>query len=339
MESGNYNEALTLSGIRELETIKTAFNSMIVTIQKRFTRLEIDKDALKSQLEESIVSLNSLKIQSDLQREEISKLKNKLNFAFEKVDDQNKRLADNTYYAQRIENILLPSKQKLNKLLSKHFVYYKPKNIVGGDFYWATEIENKTIIVCGDCTGYGVSGAFMSVLGISMLNDIIKQSRITKIELIVESLRRQLTEALLSSELNIVKDGIDVSVISIDKLKSKIQYVGANSPIIHFHNGTQEIKKGNKHSLASFEEELGKYHVEEFDYQIGDMIYMFTDGYQNQFGGEQDKKFMGKRLKNLLSRIHNLPVEEQEQLTKHTIEDWMKTSKQTDDILVIGLKL
>ncbi len=339
VEAGNYNEALTLSGVRELETIKNTFNAMTSTLQKRFTRLEVDKDALKSKLEEAIAIENSLKIQSDLQRDEILKLKNKLELAFKKVDDQNKRLANNTYYAQRVENILLPSKQILNKLLNKHFVYYQPKNIVGGDFYWATEIEGKTLIVCADCTGSGVSGAFMSVLGISMLNEIIKQRRITKIEVILENLRRQLTEALISSELNIVRDGIDISVISIDKIKSKIQYVGANSQIIHFHEGKQEVKKGNKHPLAGFDEELENYQIQEFEYQIGDMVYMYTDGYQNQFGGEQDKKFMGKRLKNLLTRIHNLPVEEQEQLTKHTIEDWMKTAKQTDDILIMGIKL
>ena len=339
VEAGNYNETLNFSGIKELEAIKKVFNAMTLTLQKRFTRLEVDKENLNDRVEELTTAENSLKIQSDLQREELSKLKRKLNLAFDKVDEQNKRLADNTYYAQRIENLLLPSKQELNNLFGKHFIYYKPKNIVGGDFYWATETNEKTIMVCADCTGHGVSGAFMSVLGISILNNIVKERKISKVNLILESLRAQIIDALISSELNIVRDGIDIAVIAIDKLNNKVSYVGANSPIIHFHNEQLNFKKGMKQSLGGADENHKEYVVEEFDYQIGDMIYMFTDGYQNQFGGDQDKKFLGKRLRNLLSRIHNLPIEEQEQLTKHTIEDWMKTSKQTDDILVLGLKL
>ncbi len=179
----------------------------------------------------------------------------------------------------------------------------------------------------------------MSVLGITLLNEIVKEKNINKISDIMESLRVQIIESLLSSQSNIVRDGIDIAIIGINKIKHEIQYVGANCPIIHFEGDELITHKGNKSSLGLDTEKLDRFEAETFKYGIGDMLYLYTDGYQNQFGGDQDKKFMGKRLKNLFSRIHNLPVEEQEELMNATIEDWMKTSKQTDDILVIGIKL
>lgn len=339
IKAGNYNQALNISGVKEIEIIKNSFNSMSLALQKNFTRLEVDKDKLNSLVNELSNTESNLKTQSDLQREEINKLKSKISLAFEKIDDQNKKLADNTYYAQRIENLLLPSKQTLNDQLGKNFVLYKPKQIVGGDFYWSYQLEDWTILICADGTGHGVSGAFMSVLGITLLNEIVKEKNINNISDIMESLRVQIIESLLSSQSNIVRDGIDIAIIGINKIKHEIQYVGANCPIIHFEGDELITHKGNKSSLGLDTEKLDRFEAETFKYGIGDMLYLYTDGYQNQFGGDQDKKFMGKRLKNLFSRIHYLPVEEQEELMNATIEDWMKTSKQTDDILVIGIKL
>jgi serine phosphatase RsbU (regulator of sigma subunit) len=336
---GSLNERSDTSGSKEVLQLVGGFNQMTENLRRYFYDLEKTVKEDKVLATDHIGEIQIQKDQIRTQREDLLKANKGVKASYRKIEEQNKLISDSIHYAHRVENILLPTRNHLVEALRDYFILYKPRNVVGGDFYWAVEVNGKSVVACADCTGHGVPGAFMSIIGITMLNKIVKEQHVLDPSDILEKLRVGVIGALLSTEEHIVRDGIDISIAVIDHNAKHIEYVGANSPIVLVQDEEIKFFKGSKQSLGSSSDDLKPFKKELIKYNPGDAMYLFTDGYQDQFGGDQDKKFMVKRLRNLFLRVHELPVAEQKDIINSTIEDWMMNSKQVDDMLIIGVKL
>jgi serine phosphatase RsbU (regulator of sigma subunit) len=254
---------------------------------------------------------------------------------------KNKEITDSIKYAKRLQEAILPPDNQVKKILPDSFVLYKPKDIVSGDFYWVEEWGNTILVAAADCTGHGVPGAFMSIVGNNLLREAVNVYGLTKPFLILNSLNKNISKILhQTEELSSVKDGMDIALISIDKTTNKIEFAGAyNSLWIVRENKLIEVQ-GDKHPVGAFVgEELKQFTHKEFSAQQGDILYLFTDGYADQFGGSKGKKFKYKQLQELLLLNSNKPMTEQRELLNATIEDWRGNLEQVDDILLLGIKI
>ena len=256
------------------------------------------------------------------------------------ITAQKKELTDSINYAKRIQTALYPQKRFINSILSNYFIYYKPKNIVSGDFYWLTEKNGIKIIAIGDCTGHGVSGAFMTMLGITFLNEIVSQDMVLNPNIILEKLRTHVVQALNQpgKEYNSL-DGMDIALCIIDMKNMKLQYAGANNPLLLVRDKNMQIITADKMPIGIETETLLPFTNNCMDIKIGDVLYMFTDGFRDQFGGPENKKFMINRFYKLLFNIYENEMNEQKEILDKTLFDWMNGDEQIDDILVMGVKI
>ena len=276
---------------------------------------------------------------------EIYRLKHiELKTAYDEVDKKNTEITDSINYAKNIQLALLPSNDYIDEILPERFILFKPKNIVSGDFYWINKIEDEIIIVAADCTGHGVPGAFMSMLGISFLNEIVNKNDITQPNFILDDLRKMIVESLNQSNKTI-SDGMDLALININNKTLKLEYAGAFNPLLIFRQNI-ETKEYELIQIKADRMPVGKYMIEKpfennlFQLQKNDTIYMFSDGYQDQFGGEKGMKFKSKRFKELLNDIQTKTMKEQKEILNKTIIEWQgDKEEQIDDIIIIGLKI
>ena len=258
---------------------------------------------------------------------------------------QNKSITKSILYASRIQKATLPTSKSLHSYLPNNFILYLPRDIVSGDFYWSHKIQDKIFISAADCTGHGVPGAFMSMLGITLLNEIISKLSYNELQpnIILNNLREKLIQALRQSEQDsATSDGIDLAFCMIEPEKKIISYSGAQNELIHIRNGklTDYIADGMpigvsvKNNYTSFKNTI-------IEYQKEDVIYMFSDGYVDQFGGPEKrrKKFMVKRLRELFLEIYDKSSEEQKSILLEKHLEWKGNNKQLDDILVMGIRL
>ncbi|TAF67423.1 MAG: hypothetical protein EAZ55_03665 [Cytophagales bacterium] len=258
------------------------------------------------------------------------------------IEAKNESILESIYYAQTIQEAILPTEDELNNIFKNYFVFFQPRDIIGGDFYYAQQYEDKIFIIVADATGHGVPGAMMSMIGNTMLNEIIVQKRIEMPHLILEKLHQNIQEAL-KQEGNQNKDGMDVAAITIHLQTQTLYFAGAKRPLIISQQGNllkiegDKISVGGYHLKAKDQETLFKLH--QHNYQTSDLLYIFTDGYADQFGGEDDKKFLSTRLYNLLKKMATLPMQEQKQMLISHFEDWRGYQQQTDDVLVVGVQL
>ncbi len=250
---------------------------------------------------------------------------------------QKKHITDSINYAKRIQIALLPTIELFSDKI-EHFVMYRPLDIVSGDFYWVNNIDNKQIIIAADCTGHGVPGAFMSMLGVTMLNEIINCKRVFEPDKILNLLREDIISSLKqSNEEDRVKDGMDMAISVIDYKNDKLHFAGANNPLCLIREGEIHTYKGDKMPV-SIHYKMKPFTSHEIDLKKGDCLYMFSDGYGDQFGGTKQKKFMVKNLKNkLLEHSHLQMLKQGEKLTE-IFEEWKGDSPQVDDVILIGLR-
>jgi len=224
--------------------------------------------------------------------------------------------------------------------LNDSFIIYLPKDIVSGDFYSFSQKNDKVIIAAADCTGHGVTGAFMSMIGTSVLNQIINENGVTEPAQILKNLNAGIIDALKQSEgEKEIHDGMDIALCSLDLKNSTLKYAGANRPLWIFKNGEMTMIKPAKSAIGGYQsarkEEFSQH---EIPVSKGDTIYLFTDGYADQFGGPEGKKFLSKRFREILKEIQPLSMSEQQKFLLKAFHDWKGNVGQVDDVLVIGVR-
>jgi serine phosphatase RsbU (regulator of sigma subunit) len=325
--------------------------------------IETQRDQLEIQNEK----LYQAKEEIEAQRDEIEAQRDQVMLQYDVISEQNREITDSIHYAKRIQNAILPTPEFRQKLLKEHFILFKPLNIVSGDFYWMASLENRTIVVTADCTGHGVPGAFMSMLGAAFLNEIINKEYITHTGVILRRLRKQVIDALQQKGAEMEqKDGMDIVICSIDFSTMTLQFSGANNPLYIIRQKsmpainiavelykTQDLEDYILYEIRpdnmpiAIHVKMDKFATHEIKLEQEDSLYMFSDGFADQFGGPKGKKFMYKHFKELLLSIQKKSMNEQAEILDQTIEDWKsytdnhsgKKFEQIDDISVLGIKI
>lgn len=255
------------------------------------------------------------------------------------LEMRDKNITDSLIYAQRIQEALLPSEEYFRSHFSDSFILFKPKDIVSGDFFWIGEKENKVFVVAADCTGHGVPGALMSMIGLEIIEKTINEDKIELPSQILSVLNKGL-EKTFSREKNIgtiIRDGMDIGLCVIDTKSKKLNYAGAFFPLYLIRNGSIIEIKGDK-IIIGMNPDGVSYNDSEIDLKEDDILYIFSDGYVDQFGGSENKKFMYRRFRYLLLTIHQFPVNDQKAILDENIKTWIGRNEQVDDIMVIGFR-
>jgi len=266
--------------------------------------------------------------------------------AYDEIDIQraelqlrNKDLTDSLNYARRIQAALLPAEHHINKIFSDYFIYYRPKHIVSGDFYWFSERNGKYFIAAADCTGHGVPGALMSMIGLELIQKIITGMKVDDSDQILLTMNRELESAFFREESGkaLIRDGIEMSICVIDRRTREMEFSGAFLPVYIVRDDKLiEIKGDKKNVVQSFA--MVSFNRSTFRLQKGDILYLFSDGYADQFGGPENKKFMYRRLRHLLLTISKYPLPDQERIIDETIASWMGGHDQIDDMMILGVR-
>ncbi|MBC7861641.1 MAG: SpoIIE family protein phosphatase [Bacteroidia bacterium] len=256
------------------------------------------------------------------------------------LEEKNHEIIDSINYAKRIQQARLPKKEDIYSALSNSFVLFKPKDIVSGDFYYFHKKNALIFIASADCTGHGVPGALMSMVGSEKLEDAVSQTNDTSI--ILNILNKGIKTSLRQSEhTESTRDGMDIAICAINLESRIVKYAGANRPLWIIRNGASIVEeiKATKAAIGGITEDKQKFDSHELQLMEGDTIYLFTDGFADQFGGLSGKKLMTKKFKEILLKIQGMQLNEQEQFLDGFIENWKAGTEQVDDILVIGLRL
>ena len=274
----------------------------------------------------------------------LHKEKEKIDRVKKEIEYRHNEVTKSINYAQRIQKALLPGEETFKTCRYEHFIFWSPRDIVSGDFYWIKQIGDYTAIVVADCTGHGVPGAFMSVLGISFLNDIFGRNKIYPANEVLEKMRRMMKNSFHyngNTKKFKSSDGIDMALAIIDNKNLKLDFSGANNPLYIIRNGELIILKATRNPIGNYPFEK-PFVSEQFDLQKNDRIYMFSDGFIDQFGGKKGRKFLKKNFQRLLLHIakENLPMEEEKEVLEIALHQWKGNKyQQVDDILVFGLKI
>ena len=330
------------------------FSKAFKEAERYSTRLNFHNRNLERMVKERTSEIENQKtellVQSSIIQDALDDIIGKNQEIIAQRDDLKTKSEDITsslVYAKRIQTAVLPNESDMQNLLPDHFILYKPKDIVSGDFYWMAEKDNCVYIAVADCTGHGVPGAFMSMLGIAILNEIINKKGIEGSNELLEELRTQLKKVLgqtgMSDEQ---KDGMDIGLAILDRETNIMQYSGAYHSLYLFRKekmvGEEEnemvIIKGNRQPVGVFPKET-PFTKSEINLCEGDVFYMFTDGYESQFGGDRGEIFKIRRLKELFKNIYELPMLDQKYELENVYEQWRTNNEQVDDILILGVKI
>jgi serine phosphatase RsbU (regulator of sigma subunit) len=271
------------------------------------------------------------------QKEVVDEKNKSLEVAYKHIEEKNTEILDSIRYAKRIQEAILPPQKLVKSYLENSFILYKPKDIVAGDFYWMHVTESKVLFASVDCTGHGVPGAFVSILGFNGLNRCVKEFGLTQPAAILDKLCEIVDEAFSKSEADI-KDGMDIALCSYDHKNSTLEYSGAGNSLYH-------IREKNLTEYSADKQPVGKYAYRKrftnhtVELKKNDAIYIFTDGYADQFGGPKGKKFKYSQFEKLLVAIHDKSMEEQREILNGTIDEWRGELEQIDDICIIGVRI
>jgi tetratricopeptide (TPR) repeat protein/serine phosphatase RsbU (regulator of sigma subunit) len=310
-------------------------NQVNKVLAEQNDKIELTYKALA--IKNSEIQLQKEEIEA--QRDNIEKQRSDLEVKNSLIAKKNDDITASIKYAQRIQAAMLPSLDKIKQVLPDSFVIFKPRDMVSGDFYWFRQVEDKIIIAAADCTGHGVPGGFMSMIGNDSLNEIVDKRNITEPDLILNELHQSIRKVLNQQETE-SRDGMDIVICVIDTPTKTLQYAGAMNPLFVIKQGELKVIQPNKTPIGGLQQEAARVFTKHtIDISQPTSIYLASDGYQDQFGGPNDKKFMVKRFKELLLQIHQLPADNQKQILENTLQDWMGEEKQIDDILVIGLNV
>lgn len=255
------------------------------------------------------------------------------------VELKQQEILSSIYYAKRIQNALLTSENYFRKRLQDFFILYRPKDIVSGDFYWGLEHKGLFYLIVADCTGHGVPGAFMSLLNISILNELIIERGITRPDLILNEARKEIIRSLNPEGGDESKDGMDCILCAFDLKKGKLQYACANNSFYLIRENAVILSETDKMPVGLSHDNEKSFTLHEMEFKKNDMLFLITDGYADQFGGPKGKKFKHKQLQDVLLRIGNLSTDDQKKELSSEFEKWKGHLEQVDDVCVIGIKM
>ncbi len=318
-----------------------AFAAIYTFIKVRTKNLEHAKLMLETQVAERTAEVVK-------QKEEIEQKNEKLSYAYieieknrDEIAEKNKDITDSIHYAKRIQDAILPMKQDMQAVIPDSFIFFRPRDVVSGDFYWFSVVSNTLVLASADCTGHGVPGAFMSMIGVTLLNQIVKDSGITTTAMALSELDKGIKAALKQSgeEEKEMHDGMDIALCAIDLEKKMMQYAGALRPLYLVRKGELMEFRADKFSIGGYYKGQKKFTNHSISLQKGDSVYLFSDGYVDQFGGPEGKKFMTKKLKEMLLKIQSFSMHEQEKIIIETIDRWKGSLEQIDDLLFMGLRV
>jgi phosphoserine phosphatase RsbU/P len=333
-------------------------SDMAMTIRQAIRSYEQDFE-LESKNQE-LAELNaSLEAKVEVRTQELNKILAEVQEQHKIILDKNRDITSSIYYAKRIQTAILPNEEQMQACLGEHFVFYRPRDIVSGDFYWCEVVEpkpiyeedaisgnrifqgvqnEKIVVAAVDCTGHGVPGAFMSMVGNDMLNNIVIQNGIVSPEQILYQLHKGIRSSLRQKSSQIY-DGMDITICVIDREARTLEFAGAKNPIIIIQDGQITQIKGDKWGVGGHiigTERVYQKHI--IDISQPTYVYMFSDGFQDQFGGKDDRKFLIANLRKLLYEIHLMPFNEQKLRLDKILHNWQGEERQTDDILIVGFK-
>lgn len=352
---GNYKEAYDLFQqykiindtiaskdiINELNTIKTKYDTEKKQKEIELLKVSANKDKI---VKISLMAGALLLLVLAFLMFNRYRLKEKTNKLLEEqnaiISEKNKDISDSINYAKKIQEAIFPSDVEIAKVFPKHFILSLPKDVVSGDFYWFTQADNLKIFVVADCTGHGVPGAFMSMIGNTLLNQIVVERKILRPDLILNELRKEIIKSLKQGEDSKSRDGMDLSLICLNSETNVLQVACANNPvwIIKEDGALLEIKP-DKQPIGYVSSTPQEFSLNTIQLQKGDIVYQFSDGYADQFGGEKGKKFKYNQLKELLLNMKGFEMAQQLETLSSSFEKWKGSLVQIDDVLVTGIKI
>ncbi len=326
----------TIKALQEKESLISNQNKILEEkVNKRTEEIQAKNQLLENQNQEIILKNQEI----GEQRDALAQKSEELVETLDELKFKNQEVISSINYAQRIQNAMLPQPEEVASILPQSFVLFKPKDIVSGDFYWLLKKEHKTIIAVVDCTGHGVPGAFMSMIGNDLLNEIVGFRQITKPDLILNALHEGVRKVLRQEETQ-NNDGMDMSICVIDTQNNILEYAGAKSPMVYINQGHLSFIRGDKLPIGGSQGPASRDYTRRIlQFEEGDMFYLFSDGFQDQFGGPEQKKFMIKHFRELLHSIHEMPITQQKNTLNKVLDDWKGNQKQLDDILIFGVRL
>jgi tetratricopeptide (TPR) repeat protein len=293
----------------------------------------------KQMVDEKNFMLNQQNEEISTQRDEITAQRDLVTLQKEEIEFIHNEVSQSINYATRLQSAILPGFEIIKDFVSDHFVLYKPKDKVSGDFYWWSVVEDHLIIAVADCTGHGVPGAFMSMLGTSFLREIVVKEYMTNPGIILKRLRKEIIHTLKQKgTAGEQKDGMDMALIAINKDNLESLFAGANNPLYLLRNGELIEIKGDKMPI-SIHLRMEPFKNNNIKLEKGDCLYLFTDGFADQFGGPKNRKFMYKQFKDILLLNCNKPMSEQKEIIESAFDNWRGEGEQIDDVTVVGIKI
>jgi len=334
--------AMALGGIVFVLVLLTISTRAYFLKQKDNQILAKQKDEISEKNKELSMRNDEILAQRDeieAQRDEIEAQRNMVFKQKEQIEQTHHEISSSIDYAMRLQDAILPGPALLEEHFSGHLIFYRPKQKVSGDFYWWTRLGDSLIIAVADCTGHGVPGAFMSLLGASLLKEIVNREGITNPGQILDRMREEVITALnQKGTTGEQKDGMEMAVLSIEPGTLQCRYAGANSPLYQLRRSKLSIYRPDLMPI-SYYEDMHPFETVQIPLQAGDQLYLFSDGYADQFGGERRKKFKYKSFRQVLTEHADLSMSRQQQVLSDIIREWQGKNEQTDDMVIIGIRI
>ncbi|GAB4125410.1 MAG: hypothetical protein OHK0045_05810 [Raineya sp.] len=332
---------IVLTGFSDIQDIIQAVNECKIY---QYVTKPYDNGEMQTIIDKALETYHLNKERKDLivqLREANEHLEEKVAERTYELENTNRKLTDSIQYARRIQKSVLPEERELEKLFKDAFVFYKPKDIVGGDFYNVFDKQDKIILAAGDCTGHGVPGALMSMLGDSLLRSAIDYKEEHRPNEIINFVRDGIIRAL-RQEGNENKDGMELAVIAYHPAQKIVEFAGSRINLIYFQDKEMKEIKADKKMIGGSQEDNFYFSLNTLSVEQETTMYLFSDGFQDQFGGEQNKRIGSARLKELLAEIHQKPMYEQKVLLEIFFTNWLNAqadNHQMDDVLILGVKV
>ncbi|RLE01598.1 MAG: hypothetical protein DRJ13_06720 [Bacteroidetes bacterium] len=324
----------------EIGELAEGYNEMTEKIHNYVESISAMNRDLEKKVNERTREVVEQKEEIETQKEEIEAQLDLATLQRDTITNQNDLILDSIHYAKRIQTAILPPVQLLEEHLSDHFILFKPRDIVSGDYYWAREKDQKLLIAVADCTGHGVPGGFLSMLGISSMNEIVNRSAELNPGKILEQLREIVIASMhQTGSWDEAQDGIEIALCVIDLKKLSLEYSGANRPLYLVRDGAVQHIRPDRMPIGIYEQDPLPFKKHNIKLKKGDSIYLFSDGYVDQLGGPLRKTFRAINFRKLLLEIQDQPMEKQKAILLENMALWQGEVEQIDDVLVMGIRI